>query len=344
MSDFNYLLSVELFESCLKEQQAVLEDFYRKARELLRNSGVAVKPMPEAWKTFRHNYFSVLFIAVFRVLGLPGDRRRFYARINHCLRSWVTACDNLLDHELKELIQTDLPQDAYVFKSVHTLLLTDRIFFSLLMDAADEGLIAAGDIAPLLNVSLAAISESGREEAEEENGVAETLSPGEMLASIHRLKTGHLFAAPLSAPLKLNHLQRSDRRVQQARQGLIRFGTGCQILDDISDLGMDLYYRKHNYLAAAIVHGDAADEKRRLAALCAEGPSPDLITRAALYERFPKSAEQAMHKALAVLHEALDLLTGCGLPLTGAARDTFVDILVQLFQDPDRLAGIRIPA
>jgi len=344
MSDFNYLLSVKLFKTCLEEQQAVLKDFWLKARELLRESGVAARPIPAAWKTLRHNYFSVLFIAVFHTLGLSAEQRRFYARINHCLRSWVTACDNLLDHELKELISTDLPQDAYVFKSVHTLLLTDRIFFSLLMDALEAGLITADDITPLLNVSLAAISESGREEAEEENGVAETLSPEEILQSVHRLKTGALFAAPLSAPLKLGHLQLSDQRVQLARQGLIRFGIGCQILDDISDLGMDLFYRKHNYLASTIVHGGMSDEQRRLAALRTEDMSPDLIRRVALYKRFPESAAQAMQRALAVLHEALDLLAACGLPLSGAARDTFVDILVQLFQDPDRLAGIRIPA
>jgi hypothetical protein len=77
------------------EQQDVLKDFWKKAGLVLSGSGVELKPIPREWTALGHNYFSVLFIAAFFHLGIPLSRLRLYARINHCLRSWVTSCDNL---------------------------------------------------------------------------------------------------------------------------------------------------------------------------------------------------------------------------------------------------------
>ena len=115
------------------------------------------RPLPRSWTGIGRNHFSVLFIAILSALAVPPPRLWVYARINHCFRSWVTACDNLLDGELKEMILTDLPAGALVFKSVHTLLLTDRIFLLFLHDALDRGVLTKGEVRRLCAVTLASL-------------------------------------------------------------------------------------------------------------------------------------------------------------------------------------------
>jgi geranylgeranyl pyrophosphate synthase len=269
------------------------------------------------------------------------DRLRLYARLNHCLRSWVTACDNLLDNELKEMIITDLPENARTFKSVHTLLVTDRIFFSFLMDAVHAKIISEKEMMRLLAVSLSSISASGREEAEEEEGIDHTLPPEDVLNKIHSAKTGRLFISPLCAPAALHDINSEDPQVAGVREGLMAFGLGCQVLDDLSDLGMDLYDNKYNYLAALIVHGNDMKEKELLLALASKGLTPGIRNDFQLYQKFPHASKNAMDMAVSQLHRALTHLSQSGLPLTAINRESFIKVLIKVFRHPNRLLNIR---
>jgi hypothetical protein len=338
MPEFDFLLKVSLFRKCLKAQQAVIHDFWVKAQSLLAGSEIHLKSIPKSWLNLRHNYFSVLFIAMFHVLDIPAPRLTLYARLNHCLRSWVTACDNLLDNELKEIILTDLPAKAHTFKSVHTILLTDRIFFSFLMDALDQDIINAKEMEHLLNISLSAISASGREEAEEEGGVMDVPTPEEILQQVHLAKTGHLFAAPLSAPAVLGDIDLSQPTAAQAKAGLMTFGLGCQILDDISDLGLDIIDRKYNYLFSLIHHQGTPAEKKQLQKFCQEGHLSD---HNKLYQAFSRASQQALTDATQQLKKALRSLSDCGLPLSKLNRDIFIKILVSVFRHPERFFNLR---
>lgn len=338
MPEFDFLLKVSLFRTSLKIQQAVVHDFWDKAQSLLVGSKIHLKPVPKSWLNLRHNYFSVLFITMFHVLDIPASRLTFYARLNHCLRSWVTACDNLLDKELKEIILTDLPADAHTFKSVHTILLTDRVFFSFLMDARDQGIINDSEMALLLNISLSAISTSGREEAEEEGGVKDVPRPEEILQQVHLAKTGHLFAAPLSAPLALGDIHLNQPKAALAKDGLMTFGLGCQILDDISDLGMDLIDRKYNYLISLIHHQGTPNEKKQLRKFYQDGHLSD---HEKIYQAFPQASQQALADATRHLKKALRSLSDCGLPLSSFNRDIFINILVKVFKYPERFFNLR---
>lgn len=341
MPDFDFLLDIDLFKKSLSEQQAVIQHFWDKARHLLNGSGIGLNPLPKAWTSLRHNHFSVFFIAIFFVLKIPLDRLRLYARINHCLRAWVTACDNLLDSELKEMIVTDLPHSARTFKSVHTLLVTDRIFFSFLRDGVQSGTITDKDVSRLLSVSLSSISASGREEAEEEAGVDHTLTPEEVLQQVHSAKTGQLFLSPLSAPIALNDIDAHDPQVTDIRNGLMAFGLGCQILDDLSDLGMDLYDRKYNYLAASILNGASKGEQQALLAMQSKGYPASIRHDHHLYQRFPKASKIALDSAVSQLHRALSHLAQAGLPLSTVNRESFIRVLVKVFRHPHRLLNIR---
>ena len=341
MPEFDFLLNVALFQKSLKIQQVLIHDFWEKAQSLLDGSGIHLKPIPNAWRSLRHNYFSVLFIAIFHTLEIPTQRLTLFARLNHCLRSWVTACDNLLDNELKEIILTDLPENAHTFKSVHTILLTDRIFFSFLLEALETGVITHEEMVRLLNTSLSAISASGREEAEEEGGVADAPLPDQILHRVHLAKTGQLFTSPLSAPLALGDIDLNQPAVALVKEGLLTFGLGCQILDDISDLGIDLCDQKYNYLASLIHHYGKRDEKNLLDRLRGDNHLQDKRGLAELYQRFPEASQQAFKDATEQLKKALSLLSESGLPLSPLNKDMFIKILVKVFRHPNRLLNLR---
>jgi hypothetical protein len=341
MPEFDFLLDIGLFRKGLSEQKRVINDFWDKAKAILQGSGIHLKSLPKSWITLRHNHFSVLFIVFFFILDIPIHRLRFFAGLNHCLRSWVTACDNLLDRELKEIVVTDLPEQAYTFKSVHTLLLTDRIFFSFLLDAVKSGTITENEMIRLLNISLSAISDSGREEAEEEGGITDSLPPEKVLNRIHYYKTGKLFTAPLVAPLALGDIDIKNRPVKQIRHGLTAFGLGCQILDDLSDLGMDMEDNKHNYVASLILHGQSREEKERFLELRSGHPVSNLRSDYKLYKQFPRASQKALQETVSQLHSALELFAMAGLPLTTINREAFIKVLVKVFGHPDRLLNLR---
>jgi len=341
MADFDFLLKIDLFRKGLHEQKAVWRDFWEKGKQILEDSAIELDPLPRRWTTLRHNYFSVLFIVIFFLLKIPLPRLRLYARLNHCLRVWVTACDNLLDDELKEMLLTDLPGDARIFKSVHTILVTDRIFFSFLLDAVRDGTINPREMELLLRTSLSSLAASGIEEAEEEHGVDYSISPRDVIYKVHLAKTGLLFTSPLTAPLLLGDIH-DDKKTECIRQGLCHFGLGCQILDDLTDLEMDLYNRKYNYLAALILHGKDSGEKQQLSALLKRERSGEILEYdATLYQQFPKASKEAKKEAMSQFQVALEHLCEGGLPFNKSTRQAFIKTLMVLLGHPRLLLHIR---
>jgi len=337
MQGLDFLGRIGLFQQSLAEQREALADFWSKADSVLAGSGVLLAPLPRAWTTLRHNHFSALFIAVFRLLDIPAPRRRLYARINHCLRAWVTACDNLLDGELRETLLTDLPAGAAVFKSAHTLLVVDRVFFLMLREAEAAGVITPEEAGRLVGVSLAALTASGRQEAEEEHGVAGRLRPASILRDVHGRKAGMLFTAPLAAPRALGDTG-TGRRFADLSRGLHRFGLGVQILDDLNDLGQDLAGRRQNYLASVIAHGAAAGERALLAQL--EGAAA-VRTDGSLWKRFPKGLARAQAECLAQFQGGIGLLCRGGLPLGGAERAALAAGLAAVVRHPPLAMRLR---
>ena len=337
MAELDFLGRIALFRESLEEQREELADFWAKAGVVLAGSGVTLAPLPRSWTTLRHNHFSVLFIAVLRLLDIPTPRRLLYARINHCLRAWVTACDNLLDGELRETLLTDLPAGAAVFKSAHTLLVVDRVFFLMLREAESSGVITPEQADRLVAVSLGSLTASGRQEAEEEHGVAGRLSPTRVLREVHGRKAGLLFTAPLAAPEALGDTG-AGRRFRDLSRGLHRFGLGVQILDDLNDLGQDLAGRRQNYFASVIAHGSDAGERVRLGQL--EGAEA-VRADAGLWKQFPKGLARTQAECLAQFRAGVDLLFRGGLPLGLAERSALAAGLAAVVHHPPLAARLR---
>ncbi len=335
MPNFDFLLNLNLFRKGLKVQQEAVEDFWREAGVLLEGSGIALRPMPRELVGLGRNFFSVMFIAAFMRLGIPAPRLALYARINHCLRSWVTACDNLLDNELKETLLTDLPEQAQVFKSVHTLLVADRIFFRLLLEARKQGVIDEQEMELLLHTSLAALSESGREEAEEEGGVDYNLLPDEILNRIHRAKTALLFTAPLAAPRALGDIREGNPTLAQIENGLMHFGLACQIVDDLNDLGQDIEARKYNYLAAHVLYGEDTCERTALQEMLEADSLGERRNDPQLYQQFPRAYAKARAELQQQFRQSLLLLSDAGYPLDGHIGHSLVELLLRLLGHPE---------
>jgi len=119
------------------------------------------------------------------------------------------------------------------------------------------------------------------------------------------------------------------------------FGVGCQILDDISDLGMDFSDRKYNYLISLIHHQGSPDEKRLLEKLYQDDHFHENDGHGKLYQSFPKAAHQALLDGTRQLKKALRSLSDCGLPLSSLNREMFIKILVKVFRHPERFFNLR---
>ena len=60
-----------------------------------------------------------------------------------------------------------------------------------------------------------------------------------------------------------------------------------------------------------------------------------------LYRRFPVALEKARETVTTQFEMAADGLTRCGLPFGGKLRDAFLAALMELFEKPDMLLGLR---
>ena len=283
------------------ELRAGLERFWEVAAAILQEGVVRLVPPEAAMFSLKRNFFTTLFLYSYYRAGIPAERRILYTSVNQCLRGMVTGCDNLLDDEYKMTLETNLPPQAHRFRSVLDIMVADRILFTLLtrhcrqQELDVELAIQAGA------VSLRALARSGAQEASEEGGIGERLTPDQILDQVHRYKTAMLFQSTWAAPSVFEgELTPAARTAQQA---LYDIGIGCQILDDIVDLVADLRDRRHNYVASALLHQEDAGAWRRLNELAVKDADADC-----LYAEFPDFRSRMTAVALGHLEGGLHAL------------------------------------
>ncbi len=217
-------------------------------------AGSAVHLIEPDKKTFslERNFFSALFMYSYYRAGLAEDRRVLYASVNQCLRGMVTGCDNILDDEYKKTLETDLPGQAHRFRSVLDIMVSDRALFKILLDYCQLHGLPMEKVVQASNASLHSLLLSGAQEASEEGGINTMLLPEEILAKVHHFKTGVLFQCPWAIPQIFEKTISPEGLI--AQEALYNIGMGCQILDDMVDLFMDLNEKRHNYVASVIFH------------------------------------------------------------------------------------------
>jgi hypothetical protein len=252
----------------------------------------------------RKNFFSLLFLYSYQRAGIPRHRRILYAATLQCLRGMVTGCDNLLDDEYKQTLDTDIPATGYRFRSVMDIMVSDRVLFQLLMDASIRHEIASDRVLAAAIASMKTMTRSGVEEAGEEAGITSILEPEAILQTIHHFKTGILFQCPWDIPLTLETVAENIRA--PLLEGLYRIGIGCQIMDDMVDMAGDILTRRHNYLISLIHHGQHSAEKDRLGKMM----NPQWITdrSAIIASDFPEALRQASETSHRLMTDGLEAL------------------------------------
>ena len=253
------------------ELGAGLERFWREAAAVLNKGAINLVPPTPPSLSLSNNFFSALFLYSYFKAEIPRERRIFYVAINQCLRGLVTGCDNLLDDEYKTTLETDLPAQAHRFRSVMDIMVADRVLFALLSQYCHRQGLSFDVALAASNACLEALARSGAQEASEEGGSAHRLLPEEVLAEVHHCKTGILFQAPWVVPALFE--QPMPTAAPETQRSLYRIGIGCQILDDMVDLFVDIARGRQNYVASVIAYEESRQVWDDLQAALGRGQS-----------------------------------------------------------------------
>ncbi len=289
------------FSRIASELHAGLARFWQLAATILDSDHIHLEPPDQAGFSLARNFFSTLFLYSYYRAGIPTERRILYAAINQCLRGMVTGCDNILDDEYKVTLQTDLPSQAHRFRSVLDIMVCDRVLFALLANHCQAQALSLDVALRASAASLQALSKSGAQEAAEERGISERLAPELILRDIHHFKTGLLFQSTWAIPALLEAPLAPEAQVVQ--DALYRIGIGCQLLDDMVDLFVDMRERRHNYVASVISHHEPAALTDHLHTLLATDDTPQR-----LYAAWPAFAARVREQALSTLNQGLGQL------------------------------------
>ena len=287
-----------------EELSEALSLYWNSAQEILTGSGITLLEKPAGFLKLENNFFSAIFLYSFHRAGIPRDRRVLYAAFNHCLRGMVTGCDNILDDEYKKTLETDLPARATRFRSIIDIMTSDRVLFSIAMAACARNELSHEQVLQASTASLHTLTASGIQEASEEQGIGRIFTPEDILSNVHHYKTGLLFNCPWGIPSVLEQL--NPDIVIPLQQALYSIGMGCQIMDDMVDLGRDTRGARHNYVASRIYHGSVRDlweqlqEKARV--------EPEEQDRATLLLDFPEALEESARLAQRYLSDGLTAL------------------------------------
>ena len=283
------------------ELGAGLERFWREAAAVLDKGAINLVQPTRASLSLSSNFFSALFLYSYFRAEIPKERRVFYVAINQCLRGLVTGCDNLLDDEYKTTLETDLPAQAHRFRSVLDIMVADRVLFTLLSAYCHQQGLPIDVALRASNACLDALARSGAPEASEEGGIKQRLRPEKVLTDVHHFKTGMLFQAPWVVPALFE--QPMPTAAAEAQRSSYRIGIGCQILDDMVDLFVDISRRRHNYVASVIAHGESRKAWGDLQSAHGTGQSPGDF-----YAAHPGIATRLKREAMEMLQEGLGAL------------------------------------
>jgi len=303
---FDRIMVLPGFHDLLDELRSALFLYWKTAKEVMQGGGIALLDPPDGYDSLENNFFSAMFLFSYHRLGVPRPRRLLYAAINQCFRGMVTGCDNLLDEEYKRTLETDLPAQAWRFRSVLDIMVSEHVMFNLLATASRRGEIPENLLLPAVHAALQALTRSGAQEAGEEGGTAQALPPETILNSIHHYKTGILFQSPWAVPAVLESTDKE--KTAEVLEGLYRIGLGCQILDDLVDLQRDVLKKRHNYAASLVYYQQGPDAWESLREMSS---FPDHATDAHnLISRFPGPIEMAVARCRLYLNSGINALLG----------------------------------
>jgi len=274
------------FYPSINEHKMAEEEVRRLLRETLDERYIKRDaPQPDIHKYAQKNFFSILFLSIYRALNIPCSRRIMYGIMNHSIRGIVTGTDNLLDGEYKELLPLR--------------------FSKVLDEAVKDRLITLEEKYLVQQKIFDAMVLIGEEEATEEGGISRILPPAEILSSVHMYKGGNLLRLAFVAPRILE--KEHSAELEQVDRGIYSIGMALQVIDDLTDFYSDIRRQNHNYLVSSIYFEGTAAERKKLEAIFVDEAAKTLPIEKEFAESVSRVIERAIGEALTGfdrLHEA----------------------------------------
>ncbi len=314
------LLAQPALQQGLALQIETQKAFYQRAK-VIAGAECPVSLPAEDMFSVERNFFSTFFLAVTACITKDPSRLPLYAMVNQGMRAWVTACDNILDDEYKEIFCFTFPGEGMRVRSVLTLLLADRVVTEFIAETY-------GDLAMITEVgksSLQSLIPCALQECEEEIRPVSVLPPEEILRDIHKRKTADLFVAPLALPLAMETV---DPAIADAAVAAVRrFGQACQIIDDLKDMPGDVCEGRHNLLVSIVAQEN--DDEYWLDHLRAIDEWDW-----ASWERYPAAARSAAQMAMGEFQGSFEALATIGISLSSSQRDAVISCIFTLLKVP----------
>ncbi len=315
-----------IFRQAFAECRKCFEFVTDKAREITispeetpQEFSVTIGEFPEEFKSVRRHLFSVLFQSVYSVLGLSREKRILYGKLNYLFRIWVTSADNLLDNEDKLTLPICMTGRGHIMKQVIAIMAADRVLQAILDEAIRSKTLSFEKVDILSRQSLQVLLPSAAEESSEEGGIEKRYSPEDILQKVHVLKTGILFNLPFLGP---NCIEEGLDwpLIKKMEAALMNFGLGCQVLDDIRDMSVDLKEGRQNYVLSQMVYQGRKSDTSRLKGLTGE---PDSFKEC--LEIFDQFCVPAARLGKVFLMRGLAQLAECGMALSEKEREDIAE-------------------
>jgi hypothetical protein len=227
---------------------------------------------PEGLAFLQEYFFLILFRSLFESLGVSEARLTIYTELNFCIKGTITAADNLFDDQGKSLLPL-AGGSGNRFLSILQLMSFERLIRRACDRAVHAGVMEAEQTHAILRGLLTRMAEIGELEGSEEGGVEEIPTPEAMVARVHRVRGGALFALAFVAPSVLEEGDVGEA-FREAEPAVACLGTAFQIVDDLTDFEFDLGRRSHNLLVSQVFHHGSEPERRTLEGLWRGEPVP----------------------------------------------------------------------
>jgi hypothetical protein len=257
-----------------------------------------------AIKYFEKNFFSILFLSIFKAVGIPEERIMNYGVILHALRIIITCTDNILDNENKGPVFLNAELDNPVLNNTMLSLLAHKVMGQAIREVSQDAETAARIEANILD-SICSIGK-GENVTKIDNVMP---IPVEITNNVHMKIGGELLRLALIAPLENERELISE--LQHMESGILNIGIALQMLDDVTDAAEDLSNTKANYLASWIMYQSedgifSFDDLKEYADTSGQNFCTD----------FKRSVASVVNSAIEKALDGFDMLCCGGFPIT----------------------------
>lgn len=308
-----------IFSECYEIQKNTIKIFFKLSKKITKGSLKFRNNIPE-YENINKNFFSVLFLTVIKSLLKDDKYLPLYAFINQCMRASVTACDNILDDEYKEIFPFDIKEDGKKIKSVFTLMISDRVLSDFIIKYyKDENLLHKVN-----SLTFKALVIPALQECEEEIKPLPRLTSEEIINKVHKRKTGDLFASTLALPFMLENIPIHKKKI--ATNAVTSFGMACQIIDDIKDMQDDIKKEGYNYIFSLESEKKKNNEKHIKKIVLSNVKNWDAC------ENFLDSCKKAQIKSLQFFNNSFNEMNKLNICFTNNQQKSIIELMYELLK------------